>query len=287
MKNGAPQNDGDHAHRAARRARPRCARACRRRGGRRRRRAAPSGTSTRLSGPSSIRSACGTIRPTKPMGPDEGHHRRREQRGAREDAALHAARRPRRAASALSSPSARRLSGRAGRARARSPSAVTGAKTARPAGGSGREVAEQPVDDAAEAVEVHDRDQHGDRRGEEDADDHPGQEQRVHGQAAGAGRDQVHGAARRRRRRRRRRPSARAPRRAPARSPNTWASTTPNAAPLETPRTEGSASGLRVRAWKPAPATARAPPASSAAAMRGRRRLSTTTWSTGRHRAAR
>ena len=33
----------------------------------------------------------------------------------------------------------------------------------------------------------------------------------------------------------------------PARSPNTCASTTPNAAPLDTPRTEGSASGFRVR----------------------------------------
>src|SRR5207245_974829 len=34
--------------------------------------------------------------------------------------------------------------------------------------------------------------------------------------------------------------------------------TTPNAAPPETPSTEGSASGFRVSAWKATPATARA-----------------------------
>ena len=53
-------------------------------------------------------------------------------------------------------------------------------------GGMGAEVAEQPVDDAAQPVEVHDRDQHRDRGGEEDADDHPGQQQRVHRQPARA-----------------------------------------------------------------------------------------------------
>ena len=56
--------------------------------------------------------------------------------------------------------------------------------------------------------------------------------------------------------------------------------TTPNAAPAEMPSTEGSASGLRVSAWKATPATARAPPASTAAAIRGKRMDKVTTRST-------
>ena len=59
--------------------------------------------------------------------------------------------------------------------------------------------------------------------------------------------------------------------------PNSCPITAPNAAPLDTPSTDGSARGLRVRAWKPAPATARAPPAMTAAAMRGSLRSRTTT----------
>src|SRR5262245_11866037 len=55
---------------------------------------------------------------------------------------------------------------------------------------------------------------------------------------------------------------------------------TPKAAPLDTPSTEGSARGLRVRAWKATPATARAPPARIATAMRGSRRPRVTTRST-------
>src|SRR2546430_71222 len=56
--------------------------------------------------------------------------------------------------------------------------------------------------------------------------------------------------------------------------------TTPNAAPPEMPSTEGSASGLRVSAWNPTPATASAPPASAATAIRGSRMASVTTRST-------
>ena len=66
----------------------------------------------------------------------------------------------------------------------------------------------------------------------------------------------------------------------PACRPRICASTTPKAAPLDTPSTEGSASGLRVNAWKPTPATASAPPASTATATRGSRRLSVTIAST-------
>ena len=56
--------------------------------------------------------------------------------------------------------------------------------------------------------------------------------------------------------------------------------TTPNAAPPEMPSTEGSASGLRVSAWNATPATASAPPASAATAIRGRRIERVTTRST-------
>jgi hypothetical protein len=42
-----------------------------------------------LSGPSVIRSAWGTIRPTKPIGPTKATGRGREQGRAREDPALH------------------------------------------------------------------------------------------------------------------------------------------------------------------------------------------------------
>jgi hypothetical protein len=49
------------------------------------------------------------------------------------------------------------------------------------------------VDDAAEAVGVHDRDQHGDRGGEKDPHDHACQKERVHRHPACGVRDQVHG----------------------------------------------------------------------------------------------
>src|SRR5204863_334199 len=62
----------------------------------------------------------------------------------------------------------------------------------------------------------------------------------------------------------------------PADNPRICASTTPKAAPLDTPRIDGSASGLRVNAWKPTPATASAAPASTATATRGSLRLSVT-----------
>src|SRR5574341_1147764 len=56
--------------------------------------------------------------------------------------------------------------------------------------------------------------------------------------------------------------------------------TTPKAAAPELPSNEGSASGLRVSAWKATPATASAPPASAATAILGRRIDSVTTRST-------
>ena len=54
------------------------------------------------------------------------------------------------------------------------------------------EVAQEPVDDAAKPVHVHDGDHQGDRRGEEEPDDDARQQQRLHRQAPGAG-DQVDG----------------------------------------------------------------------------------------------
>ena len=63
-------------------------------------------------------------------------------------------------------------------------------------------------------------------------------------------------------------------------SPKLCPITTPNAAPAEIPSTEGSASGFRVSAWNATPATASAPPASIAAAIRGRRIDRVTTRST-------
>ena len=127
---------------------------------------------------------CGTIRPTKPMGPTKATTAEVSR------AAPTKTRRLSRSAStpsccALSSPSARRLSGRAWPRTSQKPERGHEARRRRgPAGGDRAEVAEQPVHHAAQAVEVQDRDQHRDRRGEEDADDHPGQQQRVHRQAA-------------------------------------------------------------------------------------------------------
>ena len=57
----------------------------------------------------------------------------------------------------------------------------------------------------------------------------------------------------------------------PARGTVVTRSTAPSAAPPETPRTPGSASGLRVTAWTSVPARARAAPARSAARTRGTR----------------
>jgi len=50
-------------------------------------------------------------------------------------------------------------------------------------------------------------------------------------------------------------------------------SAAPTAAPPETPRVKGLASGLRKRAWKATPLTANAPPAINARITRGRRSL--------------
>ena len=58
---------------------------------------------------------------------------------------------------------------------------------------NGREVAEEPVDDAAEPVEVHERDHHRDRRREEDADDDARQQERLDRQARPGCRDEIDG----------------------------------------------------------------------------------------------
>ena len=49
------------------------------------------------------------------------------------------------------------------------------------------------MNDAAQPIGVHQRDEHGDGGGEEDADDDAGQEQRVNRQSAARGGDHVHG----------------------------------------------------------------------------------------------
>ena len=97
---------------------------------------------------------------------------------------------------APSSPSARRLSARAWPRTSQRPRRGREGEHGERARRNGRHAAEEPVDDAAEAVGVHDRDQHGDRGRKEDADDDARQEERVHRQPARRGRDQVHGHAR-------------------------------------------------------------------------------------------
>ena len=57
--------------------------------------------------------------------------------------------------------------------------------------------------------------------------------------------------------------------------PRTMAPTAPTAAPLDTPRTYGSARGFLRRAWKTAPLTASPAPTNAAKAIRGTRRLIT------------
>ena len=52
--------------------------------------------------------------------------------------------------------------------------------------------------------------------------------------------------------------------------------TAPSAAPDEAPRMSGETSGLRNRPWNAVPATASAPPTSTAATTRGPRTSSTT-----------
>ena len=133
----------------------------------------------------------GAERHPERMGHDQAHEADRPDEGDRRavsSAAPTKTRRFTRSAStpswsAPSSPSASRLSGRDWARTSQNPSAATRPKNRGPAVAAG-EIAEEPVDDAAQPVEVHDRDEHGDRRGEEDPDDHPGQDQRVHRQTS-------------------------------------------------------------------------------------------------------
>ena len=56
-------------------------------------------------------------------------------------------------------------------------------------------VAEEPVHDTAQAVDVDQRGDDGDGGGEEHADDHAGKQERLHGQAGARRGDEVHGEA--------------------------------------------------------------------------------------------
>src|SRR5215510_8492721 len=232
------------------------------------------GTSTRLSGPSSIRKAWGTMRPTKPIGPTKATTVPVKRAAPRKMRRL----RPRASTPssvAPSSPRARRFRARAWPSTSQTPTAVARVKMASWPGGIGATLPSSQyitpprrlasTIEMSTVIEAEKKMPTMTPARSSVCTGSPAPLEAMRYTASPAATAPA-------------KPKAASPRASttPCPSPETWATTTPKAAPPETPRMEGSASGFRVRAWKPAPATASAPPARTAAAMRGSRMLSTT-----------
>ena len=236
---------------------------------------AAAGSRVRWAGPSSRRTMCGAIRPTKPTMPEIATP------APTASATCATRRRFSRSTSTPTWPASRSPSASASsRCAAGSSVGMLMASTSRAGSdrrpGHGAEAAHRPEDQRAQLLLVGDEHQHADAGRGEGIDGDAGQQERAHQGDAFARRDPVDDDGRRRGRRGRPRGAGSHGRRPGGTmwntfSPSTITDTAASAAPLETPSRPGSANGLRNRLCIAAPPAASAAPTAKAAITRGAR----------------